>query len=87
MFKRLIDALTLNYEFVAKSRGVLTAEETRQLVAGGRTMVRHAPEVMVPANTQMTESDKLDLEECQVISGHIEELASWIDQLMRDEIV
>ena len=87
MFKRLIDALTLNYEFVAKSRGVLSAEETRQLVAGGRTMVRHAPEVMVPANTQLTEDDKLDLSECQVVCGHIEELAGWIDQLTRSEIV
>ena len=87
MFKRLISALTLDYEFIARGRGVLTGEELKLIAAGDRMKVKHAEQVLTPIGATPTADDRIDLDECGVIVDHVQELAEWIDQLARAEIV
>lgn len=87
MFKRLIDALTLNYAVMAKSRGVMDPEERDMLAGSGRVLIRYAPRTMVPEGTQMTGDDKADLKECELIQDHIQQMAEWIEQLRINEII
>ena len=87
MFKRLIDSLTLDYEFIARGRGILTREEMAMIVAGDKTKVKHADRALCPVGATPTADDRIDLQECGVIVDHIQEIAEWIDQLGRNEIV
>lgn len=87
MFKRLIASLTLDYEFVARGRDILTREEMDMIVAGDRTKVRHAERVLAPVGVTPTADDRIDLQECGLIVDHVQQMAEWIDQLGRAEIV
>ena len=87
MFKRLIASLTLDYEVVARGRGVLNREEMRMIVAGDRTKVRHAEKVLAPVGVEPTADDRIDLKECGLIVDHVEQMAEWIDQWIKTEIV
>ena len=87
MFKRLIAALTLDYEFVARGRGILTKDELDLIVRGDRMKVEKAEHVLVPVGAQPTADDRIDLTECGLICTHIDEMCEWIDQLGRNEIV
>ena len=87
MFKRLIAALTLDYEFVARGRGILNKEELDLVVRGDRMKVEKAEHVLVPVGAKPTADDRIDLKECGLIVTHIDEIAQWIDQLGRNEIV
>ena len=87
MFKRLIDALTLNYAVMAKSRGVMDTAERDVLAGSGRVLIKYAPRTMVPEGYQVTEEDKLDLRECEMIQDHVQQMAEWIEQLRISEIV
>ena len=87
MFERLIDALTLNYTFMAKSRSVMTKEERDQIVGVGRTWIKHAPRTLVPDNAAPSKDDAIDLKECELIQDHVQQMAEWIEQLRITEIM
>lgn len=87
MFKRLIDTLTLHYTYMAKSRGIMDDIEREALITAGRTLVRFAPQTMVPDGAQMDREDKADLKECEMIVDHTQQLAEWIEQLRITEII
>lgn len=87
MFKRLIASLTLDYEFIARGRGILSKEEMDMIVAGDRTKVRHAETVLCPVGATPTPDDRIDLGECGLIVDHVQQMAEWIEQLGRAEIV
>ena len=87
MFKRLIASLTLDYEFVARGRGILNKEELDLIVRGDRMKVEKAEHVLVPVGAQPTADDRIDLKECGLICTHIDEMCEWIDQLGRNEII
>ena len=87
MFKRLIASLTLDYEFVARGRGILDREEMDLIVRGDRMKVEKAEHVLAPVGVKPTQDDRIDLKECGLIVTHIDEMAQWIDQLSRSEII
>ena len=87
MFKRLIDSLTLHYTFMAKSRGMMTDAERGAIADASAAMVKYAPRTMVPADTQVSDDDKADLKECELIVDHIQQMAEWIEQLRITEIM
>ena len=87
MFERLIDALTLNYTFMAKSRSQMTKEERDSIVGVGRTWIKHAPRALAADNAEMTKDDEIDLKECGLIQDHVEQMAEWIEQLRITEIM
>ncbi len=87
MFKRLIDALTLNYSVMAKSRGIMDPAERDVLSGSGRVLIKYAPRTMVPEGCQPTDDDKTDLAECELIQDHIQQMAEWIEQLRITEIM
>lgn len=87
MFERLIDALTLNYTFMAKSRDAMTKDERDQIAGVGRTWIKHAPRALVPEGAEITKHDQLDLQECELIQDHVQQMAEWIEQLRINEIM
>lgn len=87
MFKRLIASLTLDYEFVARGRGILNREEMDLIVRGDRMKVEKAEHVLMPVGAKPTPDDRIDLKECSLIVDHVEQMVEWIDQLGRAEIV
>ena len=87
MFKRLIDSLTLNYSVMAKSGGIMDPVERDILAGSGRVLIKYAPRTMVPDGCQMTEDDKVDLKECELIQDHVQQMAEWIEQLRLNEIM
>ena len=87
MFKRLVASLTLDYEFIARGRGILTKEQMDMITAGDRTKVLHAEQVLTPVGAKPTYDDRVDLDECGLIVDHIQQVVEWIDQLGRNEIV
>lgn len=87
MFKRLIDALTLNYQVMAKSRGMMDAAEREIISGSGRVLIKYAPKTMVPDGFQMTDEDRTDLKECEMIQDHVQQMAEWIEQLRINEIM
>lgn len=87
MFKRLIASLTLDYEFVARGRGILTKDEMDLISRGDRMKVEKADQILPPPGVQPSQDDRIDLKECGLIVNHIDEMCEWIDQLSRTEIV
>ena len=87
MFKKLIQNLTWDYEFISMGREILTKEEMDMIVAGDRTKIKHADKIMIPVGANLTDDDRKDLRECGLIVTHIDEMCEWIDQLSRSEIV
>lgn len=87
MFKRLVASLTLDYEFIARGRGILTKEEMDMITAGDRTKVLRAEQVLTPVGAKPSYDDRIDLDECGLIVDHIQQVVEWIDQLGRNEIV
>ncbi len=87
MFKRLIASLTLDYEFVARGRGVLTMDEMDLISRGDRMKVEKADQILPPPGVQPSQDDRIDLKECGLIVNHIDEMCEWIEQLSRTEIV
>lgn len=77
MSKGLIDYLTYAYSFLCKGRGRLGADQIRAIQAGADTMTKAAPVVLAdegPAGKELA----LDLEEANMINGHIEEATIWL---------
>jgi hypothetical protein len=87
MFKRLIASLTLDYDFIARGRGMLSQGEIDMIVRGDRIKVHHAGSILPLSGETPTEDDRADLAECGLIADHIQQMAEWIDQLARNEIV
>lgn len=87
MFKRLVASLTLDYEFVARGRGILSKEVMDMITAGDRTKVLFAEQVLTPVGAKPSYDDRIDLDECGLIVDHIQQVVEWIDQLGRNEIV
>lgn len=80
MSKGLIDYLTYAYSYLCKGRGKLAAEQIRAIQAGADTMTKTAPVVLAddgPAGRELA----LDLEEANMINGHIEEATIWLLKL------
>ena len=77
MSKGLIDYLTYTYSFLCKGRGKLGADPIRAIQAGADTITKTAPVVLAddgPAGRELA----LDLEEANMINGHIEEATLWL---------
>ncbi len=77
MSKGLIDYLTYAYSFLCKGRGKLGADQIRAIQAGADTITKTAPVVLAddgPAGRELA----LDLEEANMINGHIEEATVWL---------
>ena len=87
MFRKLIDALTLNYTYMAKSRGIMDCGDRDALVTAGRVLIRFAPKTMIPEGDQMSADDRADLQECELIQDHVQQMAEWIEQLRINEIM
>ena len=87
MFKRLIASLTLDYEFVARGRGILTKDEMDLISRGDRMKVEKADQILPPVGVLPNLDDQIDLKECGLILNHIDEMCEWIDQLGRNEII
>ena len=87
MFKRLIASLTLDYEFIARGRGVLNSEEMDLILRGDRMKVDKAEHVLAPVGVTPSADDRIDLKECGLIVVHIDEMVEWINQLSRSEII
>ena len=87
MFKRLIDALTLDYTYVAKARGIMSSEELMAFATCANTKKKLAPRVLVPEGMKPAKDDELDLTECEMITDHIQQMAEWIEQLRITEII
>ena len=77
MSRGLIDYLTYAYSFLCKGRGRLEAEQIRAIQKGADTMTKAAPVVLNeegPGSRELA----LDLEEANMINGHIEEATIWL---------
>lgn len=77
MSRGLIDTLTYTYSFLCRGRGRLDADQIRAIQAGANTMTKAAPVVLAddgPAGKELA----LDLEEANMINGHIEEATLWL---------
>ena len=57
------------------------------IVRGDRTKVAKAERVLAPVGVTPTTDDRIDLKECGLIVDHVQEMAEWIDQLSRSEII
>lgn len=87
MFERLIDALTLDYTFVAKARNRMTREELDSIAHSAMVKVKYAPQALIPADAGLTEEDEKDLQECGLIADHVLQMAEWIEQMYMTEIM
>ena len=77
MSKGLIDSLTFAYSFLCKGRGRLDADQIRAIQAGADTVTKTAPVVLADESTPAGR-ELLDLEEANMINGHIEEATIWL---------
>lgn len=77
MFKELIGSLSFMYCFAARSRGKVGCEQLAQLREGAHVMAVNAEQVLADGR-QLTEEEKLDVCEAQMIDEHIEEMVQWI---------
>lgn len=78
MFKELINSLSFMYCFAARSRGKLQREELDALRKGANVMSMQAPAVLGQDGHQLTEDERRDLEEAEMIDSHIEEMVAWL---------
>ncbi len=78
MFKELINSLSFMYCFAARSRGKLQREELDALRKGANVMSMQAPAVLGQDGQQLTDEERRDLEEAEMIDSHIEEMAAWL---------
>ena len=78
MFKELINSLSFMYTFAARSRGKLQREELDALRKGANVMSTQAPAVLGQDGQQLTEEERRDLEEAEMIDSHIEEMVAWL---------
>ena len=77
MSRGLIDTLTYTYSFLCRGRGRLGADQIRAIQQGADTMTKAAPVVLAddgPVGKELA----LDLEEANMINGHIEEATLWL---------
>lgn len=77
MSRGLIDTLTYTYSFLCRGRGRLDASQIKAIQQGADTMTKAAPVVLAddgPAGKELA----LDLEEANMINGHIEEATIWL---------
>lgn len=81
MFKELINTLSFMYCFTARSRGKLGQQELDGLRSSAQTMSNFAPAVLSEEGHQLTEDERRDLEEAEMIDSHIEEMVSWLISL------
>ena len=81
MFKELINSLSFMYCFAARSRGKLQREELDALRKGANVMSMQAPAVLGQDGQQLTEDERRDLEEAEMIDSHIEEMVAWLISL------
>lgn len=81
MFKELINSLSFMYCFAARSRGKLQREELDALRKGANVMSMQAPAVLGQDGRQLTEDERRDLEEAEMIDSHIEEMVAWLISL------
>jgi len=84
MLKELINSLSFMYGFAARSRGKLNPEELGGLRMGANAMTAHAADVLLDKSAELTEDQRQDLCEAELIDEHIEEMVDW---LIRLEIV
>ena len=85
MFKELVGALSFVYWFAAKGRGKLDRDQLSELRGGAHVMAANAEAVMADKGAEaLTQDERTDLCEAQLIDEHIEEMVDW---LMRLEIV
>lgn len=78
MFKELINTLSFMYTFAARSRGKVGREELEGLRSSANTMSNYAPAVLAEDGRQLTEDERRDLEEAEMIDSHIEEMVAWL---------
>ena len=78
MFKELINSLSFMYCFAARSRGKLQREELDALRKGANVMSMQAPAVLGQDGQQLTDEERRDLEEAEMIDSHIEEMVAWL---------
>lgn len=77
MSRGLIDTLTYTYSFLCRGRGRLDTSQIKAIQQGADTMTKAAPVVLAddgPAGKELA----LDLEEANMINGHIEEATIWL---------
>ena len=80
MSKGLIEALTYTYSFLCRGRGRLEADQIRAIQKGADTMTKAAPVVLADEGP-VGKDFALDLEEANMINGHIEEATTWLHSL------
>lgn len=78
MFKELINSLSFMYCFAARSRGKLDREDLDALRKGANVMSMQAPAVLGQDGQQVTDEERRDLEEAEMIDSHIEEMVAWL---------
>ena len=81
MFKELINSLSFMYCFAARSRGKLQQEELDALRKGANVMSTQAQAVLSQDGQQLTDEERRDLEEAEMIDSHIEEMVAWLISL------
>lgn len=77
MFKELINSLSFIYSYAARSRGKLSGEELHQLQGAGHVMAMNAEQVLA-GDRPLTQDEKLDVCEAQMIDEHIDEMVTWL---------
>ncbi len=78
MFKELINTLSFMYCFTARSRGKLAREELDAVRRGATVMSTQAQAVLGQEGQALSEDERRDLEEAEMIDSHIEEMVAWL---------
>lgn len=81
MYKGLINTLTYMYRFIAMGRGQLSKDEIESIGAGAHTLAGKAPQVLTNDGSQVTDDERLDLEEAVLVDQHISEMVQWLISL------
>ena len=77
MFKELIKSLGFMYTFISRGRGKLTREELQAMQATGSTFVcKH--EILLDQGESMTEDQKIDLDQAELMEQHVEEIVQFL---------
>lgn len=78
MFKELINTLSFMYCFAARSRGKLAREELDAVRKGANVLSTQAQTVLGQEGQALSEDERRDLEEAEMIDSHIEEMVAWL---------
>lgn len=84
MYKELVRSLAFHYNFLARARGLMTAEQMRAVSGFAKAMTETADAVLLDERDKKSQTDIADLEEAQMISGHIDEM---VELLIRQEVI